>query len=147
MRTLTVLVLATWLLAGACQGQAAEDVSGITWEEMQELYPGVTRDSLNMCTEPGQEGCIPDGEFNYVPRLFGSEEELEPVEDEAAAPWTGPPREEKDGSSSGSDEGPHPATRPRRPSSDELYDAAVQEALTYEQSKPLEHFMSGEMLQ
>ena len=109
------------------------------WEEMQRLYPGIQRDVLNECTEPGQEGCLAAGDFNYQPTLFGMDDaNLHPAAGEGAG---GP----VPGDSGGGDEdgGGAAARRRRQPTGDEQYAAAVREAEEGALAEPLDHFVSG----
>lgn len=121
--------------------EAAQTGTRPSWEEMQRLYPGIRREGP-ACDAPGQEGCPADSEALYRPRMYGTEDGLDRFSGGASGPAAEQPS--GDGCGDGSAAEPETIRRPPRPSGDELYRAAVDEALAAAASKPLDHFRSGE---
>lgn len=108
-------------------------------------YPGIQREGAVDDCAAGQEKCATDSEPLFRPRFYGTEDGQDPFADGAS----GAGAEQGDGNSgdaNGSADGPEETQMPRRPRgpfSDEMYRAAVDEALAAAAAKPLDHFRSG----
>ncbi len=134
-------VACTLLTCSRCEQQEAVTDPGPSWEEMQQLYPGIERSSLSECSAEGGEGCSEPGEFNFVPRMFGEQDRFQAVDNEASSSRTGDAAGESSGDGGEGSDGREP--EPWRPPGDEQYAQAAAEALHMATSKELTNFVSG----
>ena len=116
--------------------QPSEHADRRSWDEMQEMYPGITREGP-ACSVPGQDGCPADADSRFRPTWYGTEDGKDPFADGSYR------AEVQQGSREGADPAPGSPRRQVRPSGDEQYRAAVDAALGSAAASPLDHFRSG----
>ena len=126
------IVMMRFALCAQTSGKADQP----SWDEMQQMYPGITREGP-ACAVPGQDGCPADADSGFKPTWYGTEDGKDPYADGLHRAEVQP------GSRDVADTSPDSPRRQARPSGDEQYRAAVDAALGSAAASPLDHFQSG----
>lgn len=126
------IVMLRFALCAQTYGKAEQP----SWDEMQQMYPGITSEGP-ACSVPGQDGCPSDADSGFRPTWHGTEDGMYIVADGSYR------AEVQRGSRDGADTAAGSPRRQVRPSGDEQYRAAVDAALGSAAASPLDHFQSG----